>query len=73
VLSIGQHLQDGASTVDTREGNVVTGPVDFNALLLQSEEDNQSGNRDGAEEGSGGDAESSLAQNPQPDGGKATR
>jgi hypothetical protein len=43
VLSIGQLLQDGAraSTVDTREGDVVTAPVDFNALLLQGEEDDQ--------------------------------
>ena len=34
VLSVGQRLQDGASGVDTREGDTVTAPVDFNALLL---------------------------------------
>jgi hypothetical protein len=65
VLSVGQRLQDGASTVDTREGDAVTAPVDFNALLLQGEEDDQCGNSDGAGEGSGGDAESLSAQNSQ--------
>ena len=65
VLSVGQHLQDRASAVDTRERDAVTGPVDFDALLLQGEEDDQSGNSDGAGEGSGGDAESLSAQNSQ--------
>jgi hypothetical protein len=66
VLSIGQRLQDRArvSTVDTREGDVVTAPVDFNALVLQGEDD-QSGNGDAAVEGSGGDAEGLSAQNSQ--------
>jgi hypothetical protein len=65
VLSVGQRLKDGAGTVDTREGDVVTAPVDFNALLLQGEEDDQSGNGDGAGESSGGNAESLSAQNSQ--------
>ena len=41
MISGGQLLQNGArvSTVDTREGDVVTAPVDFDALLLQGEED----------------------------------
>jgi hypothetical protein len=43
VLSAGQPLEDGASGVDTREGDSVTAPVDFNTLLLQSEEDNHCG------------------------------
>jgi hypothetical protein len=60
VISVGQPLEDGASTVDTREGDVVTHPVDFNALSLQGEEDDQCGNSDATGEGSGGDAESSL-------------
>ena len=47
VLSIGQRLQDRASSVDTREGDIVTAPVDFNTLFLQDEEDNQSGDSDG--------------------------
>jgi hypothetical protein len=64
VLSIGQRLQDRASTVDTREGDVVTTPVDSNALSLQGEEDDQSGNGDAAGEGGGGDTESLSAQNP---------
>jgi hypothetical protein len=29
VLSVGQRLQDGAKDVDTHEGDVVTGPIDF--------------------------------------------
>jgi hypothetical protein len=41
VFSVGQRLEDGASSVDTLEGDVVTGPVDFNALLLQGEEDDK--------------------------------
>ena len=65
VLSIGQRLQDRASTVDTREGDIVTAPVDFNALLLQGEEDDQSGNGDGGGEGSGDGAESLSVQSPQ--------
>jgi hypothetical protein len=52
VLSVGHRLKDGASTVDTREWYVVTAPVDFDALLLQGEEDDQSGNGDCAGEGS---------------------
>jgi hypothetical protein len=74
VLSVGQRLQDGArvSTVDTREGDVVTAPVDLNALLLQGEEDDQCGNGDGAVEGSGGDAENLSAQSPQPSVGEVT-
>ena len=70
VLSVGQCLKDGASGVDTREGDSITAPVDFNALLLQSEEDNQYGNSDSAGEGSGGDAENSSAQNSQSDAEK---
>jgi hypothetical protein len=66
VLSVGQHLQNRASTVDTREGNVVTAPVNFDALLLQGEEDDECGNGDCAVEGNGGDAENSLAQDSQP-------
>jgi hypothetical protein len=61
-----------ASTVDTREGDVVTAPVDFNALLLQGEEDDQCGNSDGAVEGSGGDAESLSAQKSQSGVGEVT-
>jgi hypothetical protein len=41
VLSVGQRLQDRTSTVDTREGDVVTSPIDFDTLLLQGEEDDQ--------------------------------
>ena len=61
VLSVSQHLQDRASTVDTREGDSVATPVDFNALMLQGK-DEQSGNGDAAGEGSGGDAESLSAR-----------
>ena len=64
VLSIGQRLQDWASGVDARKGDVVTAPVDFNALSLQGEDD-QSGNGDAAVEGSGGDTERLSAQNLQ--------
>ena len=73
VLSMGQPLEDGASGVDTREGDFVTAPVDFNALLLQSEEDNQCGCGDSAGEGSRGDAESLSAQNSQSGVGDVTR
>jgi hypothetical protein len=65
VLSVGQALEDGAGIVDTREGDVVTAPVDFNVLLLQGEEDDQCGNIDGGVECSGGDAESLSTQNSQ--------
>jgi hypothetical protein len=43
VLSIGQRLQDRArvSTVDTREGDAVTAPLEFSALPSQGEEDDQ--------------------------------
>ena len=61
MLSIGQRLQDGASSVDTREGDAITGPLDFNAPLLQGEEDDQCAHGDGAGEGSGDDAESLSA------------
>ena len=71
-LSIDQRLQDRASTVDTREGDVVTTPVDFNAPLLQGEEDDQRAHGDGAGEGSGDDAESSSVQSPQSDVGDVT-
>jgi hypothetical protein len=63
VLSVGQRLKDGADTVDTREGDAVTAPVDFNVLSLQGEEDDQGGNSDAAGEGRGGDAECLSAQN----------
>jgi hypothetical protein len=72
VLSVGQPLEDGASAIDTREGDVVTGPVDFDALLLQSEEDDRCGDGDGAGEGSGGDTERLSAQNLQSGGGEVT-
>jgi hypothetical protein len=72
VLSISQRLKDGASGVDTREGDVVTAPVDFNVLLLQGEEDDQGAHGDGAGEGAGGDAESLSAQNPQASVGEVT-
>ena len=72
VLPIGQRLQDRANGVDTREGDVVTTPVDFNALLLQGKEDDQSGNGDGAGESSGGNAESLSAQNLRSGIGKST-
>jgi hypothetical protein len=72
VLSVGQRLQNGASTVDTREGDAVTAPVDFNALLLQGEEDDQRGDSDGGRESSGGDAESSSVQNSQSGVGEVT-
>ena len=72
VLSVGQPLQNGTDTVDTREGDVITGPVDFNALLLQGKEDDQSGNGDGAGESSGGNAESLSAQNLRSGIGKST-
>jgi hypothetical protein len=55
VLFIGQRLQDGASTVDAREGDAVTGPVDSNVMKLQGE-DEQSRNSDGGGECSGGNA-----------------
>lgn len=54
--SIGHRLEDGASAVNTREGDGVTTPVDLNTLLLQGEEGNQGTDSDGAGEGSGGDA-----------------
>ena len=41
VLSVGQRLQDGASTVDPREGDHVAPPFEFSALSLQGEEDDQ--------------------------------
>jgi hypothetical protein len=41
VLSVSQRLKGGAITVDTCEGDAVTAPVDFSALLLQGEEDDQ--------------------------------
>jgi hypothetical protein len=72
VLSVGQPLEDGASTVDTHEGDAVTGPVDFNAPLLQDEENDQSGDGDSAGEGSGGDAESLSAHNSQSGVGEVT-
>ena len=72
MLSVGQHLQDGASTVDPREGDAVAAPVDFDALLFQGEEDDQSGKSDGAGEGIGGDAEGSSTQNSQSGVGEAT-
>jgi hypothetical protein len=74
VLSVGQHPQNRAraSTVDTREGDVVTAPVDSNILTLQGEEGDQCGNGDGAGEGSGGDAENLSAQSPQPSVGEVT-
>jgi hypothetical protein len=72
VLSFGQRLQDGASGVDTREGDAVTAPVNFNTLLLQGEEDDQSGNSDGGGEGIGGDAESLSASNSQSTVGEVT-
>jgi hypothetical protein len=34
VLSVGQRLQDRASTVDTREWDAVTTPINFNVVLL---------------------------------------
>jgi hypothetical protein len=61
MLSVGQRLQDRASGIDTREGDAVTPPVDFNVLLLQGEEDDQRGNGDGGVKGSGGDTESLSA------------
>ena len=72
VLSVGQPLEDGTSAIDTREGDVVTGPVDFDALLLQDEEDNQCGDCDAAGEGGRGDAESLSAQNSQSGGEEVT-
>ena len=72
MISVGQSLEDGATTVDTLEGDIVTHPVDLNALLLQGEEDDQCGNSDTTGEGSGGDAESSLTWNSQSGVGDAT-
>jgi hypothetical protein len=72
VLSVGQHLQDRTSTVDTREGDAVAAPVDFDALLFQGKEDDQSRKSDGAGESIGGDAESSSAQNSQSEVGEVT-
>ena len=72
VLPVGQHLQDRASTVDPREGDVIAAPVDFNVLLLQSEEDDQCGNGDGAGEGSGGDAERESTRNSRSGTGEVT-
>ena len=69
MLSVGQYVQDGTSAIDTREGDAVTAPVDFNVLLLQGEEDDQSGNSHRAREGSGGDAEGLSARNSQPGAG----
>ena len=63
MISVGQPFEGGASTVDTREGDIVTSPVDFNALFLQGEEDDQCGNSDATGEGSRGDTESSLTRN----------
>jgi hypothetical protein len=62
VLSVGQRLQDGTrvKTVDTRAGNAVTAPVDFNALFLEVYND-RSGDSEGGDEGSGGDAGSLSA------------
>jgi hypothetical protein len=72
VLSVGQRFQNGASGVDTRVGDAITAPVDSNALLLQGEERDQYGNSDGGDEGSGGDAKSSLVQNSQSGAGDVT-
>jgi hypothetical protein len=72
VLSVGQRLKDGATGVDTREGDAVTAPVDFNVLLLQGEEDDQSGNGDGGRKGGGCDAENLSAQNSQSGAGEVT-
>ena len=65
MISVGQSLEDGATTVDTLEGDIVTHPVDLNALLLQGEEDDQCGDIDGGVECSGGDAEGLSTQNSQ--------
>ena len=72
MLPIGQRLQDRTSPVDTDERDTVTAPVDFNALLLQGEEDDQGAHGDGAGECGGGDAESLSAQNPQSGVGEVT-
>ena len=72
VISVGQPLEDGATGVDTREGDAITGPLDFNAPSLQGEEDDQCGNSDGAGEGSGDDAESLSTQNSQSGVGEVT-
>ena len=58
VLSIGQRPEDGASTIEAREGEGVSVPVDLNTLSLQGEEDDQGTNSNGAREGRRGDAES---------------
>ena len=50
--SVGQRPKDGTSSVNTLEGESVTGPVELDILLLQSKEGNQGTNSDGAGEGS---------------------
>ena len=70
--SMGQPLEDGAIIVDTREGDVVTAPVDLNALSLQGEEDGQCGNSGTAVEGSGGDTGSVSTQDSQSGVGRLT-
>lgn len=56
VLPIGQRPEDGAGSINTREGDGVTTPIDLNTLLLQDEEGEQCTDSDGTGEGSGGDA-----------------
>jgi hypothetical protein len=72
VFSVGQRPQDGASGVDTLVGDIITAPVNFNALLSQGEVHDRSSNSDGSDEGSGGDAKSSLVQKSQSGVGKVT-
>ena len=57
MLSIGQRLEDGASSVNACVGDTVTAPVDFKTLSFQGKEDDQGANSDGAGEARGCDAE----------------
>lgn len=57
VLTLGEGPESWACGIDTLKGQVVTTPADFDTLLLQGEEYDQGGDRDGARESGGGDAE----------------
>ena len=57
VLTLGEGLESWACGIETLERQVVTPPADFDTLLLQGEEHDQGGDRNGARESGGGDAE----------------
>ena len=56
VLTLGEGLESWARGIETLEWQVVTTPADFHTLLLQGEEYDQGGDRNGARESGGGDA-----------------